>query len=175
MTKTLGRDKNIKILRSPKIVPKQFRPFKYKMAATPNIRLTWGRPAPALQEILTGFVHGEKASDLEERFARALDFFGLDYIFQYEVVTAYSLPDESRRIDFLVFDAGIGVPIEIGSSFVHAATSEKNAQLQRDAIINPILILLGMSPLSEESRVPWDRPRSFEDAKDIVSKMFIGA
>jgi hypothetical protein len=134
------------------------------------------QPDSKPEEVLTGFVHGKRASALEERFARALDFFGMEYIFQYEVESAYSLPQEGKRLDFLVFDGGIGIPIEIGSAFVHDSPSNVEEERVRRDTLNPILALLGIHQLGDpQYEVPFDRPLDFADAKDLIAELFISA
>ena len=76
----------------------------------------------------------------------------------------------------VVFDGGIALPVEIGSSFVHATQSQTEEQRFRDQVINDVLPMLGIMPISEiDSYVEYDRPEDFEDAKLLVAEMFINA
>jgi hypothetical protein len=179
MAKLIHHDPHIRV-QQPKTLtvhlPTDIRPFEYKKIGARPDEGAFERPTGPPEEMLTGFVHGKKASDLEERFAKALDFFGIEYIFQFEVQSAYSLPNEGKQIDFIVFDGGIGIPVEIGASFVHSGPSEQEMERLRQGIVNPILELMGIQRLGDPRyEVPFDRPYDFEDAKDIVAGMFISA
>lgn len=175
MPRLVYKDPAIRVLQWHEKVPKEVEPYEYKTRRTARIEPQFAQPPTPPEEILTGFVHGQRASALEERFAKALEFFGLDYIFQYEVVSAYSLPNEGKLIDFIVFDGGIGIPVEVGSKFVHQSTSDQEKERERDNVLNAILPLLGFMPISDEFRVPLDRPYDLEDAKSIVASLFINA
>ena len=179
MAKLIYRDPNILIPRNRSLIsllPKEVRPFEFKKIRTRRAGDSKQIPESFIQEELTGFVHGKRASELEERFANALEFFGIDFIFQFEVYTAYSLPQEAKQIDFVVFDGGLGIPIEIGARFVHGGGSRQAEDQRRRDEINPILLLQGILPLGDPLyEVPFDRPKSFEDAKEIVARLFISA
>ena len=179
MARLIYKDPNIRVSRPKSLItalPPELRPFQFKKLRTRRPDDPFVVPDNTAEEILTGYVHGKRASALEERFAKALDFFGIEYIFQFEVDTAYTLPNEAKQIDFIVFDGGLGIPIEIGSAFVHDSASKKEEDKARQDEINPILLLQGINPLGDELyQVPFDRPKSFEDAKDIVASLFISA
>lgn len=157
-------------------LPPELRPYEFKKEAAPALGAPETQPISAPQEQLTGYVHGKKASKLEERFALALDFFGMEYIFQYEVDSAYNLPSDAKVIDFIVFDGGLGIPIEIGARFTHGTDSQAQEDQNRQQELNAILPNLGLLPLGlPEYEVELDHPTDFEDAKTIVSELFINA
>lgn len=175
MAQLVFKDPNIRISQPKSLVtylPVEMRPYQFKKTRTPRLDTAVARPGPAPEEVLFGNIRGVRASALEERFAAALDFYGIPYRFQFEVPSAYSLPGEEKVIDFVVFDAGLGIAIEIGSRFVHATPSEQERDKQREAVINPILALQGIQPIMW---IPFDRPNSLEDAKELVSQLFISA
>mgnify|MGYP001608621481 FL=1 len=179
MARLVYADPAIRI-RQPKslivYLPEEMRPFEYTVPRPAKGEVKYFPSSPKPEELLTGYVHGKRASDLEERFALALQSFGIDFIFQFEVPSAYSLPDEAKLIDFLVFDGGLGIPIEIGASFFHASPSQKEEERERQNTINPILQLQGIWPLGDPRyQIPFDEPVSIEQAKDIVSQMFLSA
>ena len=173
MSKLVFKDPYIKVLQWHERIPKLVEPYKYKTRRTQRPDAIFDRPYSKPEEILSGFVHGERASVLEERFAIALDFYGLTYRFQYEVPSIYSLPNEGKQLDFIVFDGGIAWPVEIGSKFVHDSPSKKEEELARVSIINDILPMLGIMQITDDSYVEFDRPFDIEDAKGIVAEMFI--
>lgn len=174
MPELIYKDPYIKVPQWHERIPKEVEPYKFKTRRTQRIGATFERPEGPPEEFLTGYVHGVRASALEERFARALDFYGLQYQFQFEVPGMYSIPGEGKLIDFIVYDGGIAWPVEIGSAFVHDSTSKKEEEHQRVQTINNVLPMLGIMMIDEDnSYVPFDRPEDFEDAKDLVSQMFI--
>lgn len=173
MPKLIYHDPYISVLQPHERVPEEVEPYEYKTLRTKRIDAHFDRPESTPEEFLTGYVHGVRASVLEERFARALDFFGIDYRFQYEIPSIYSLPGEEKTIDFLVYDGGIAFPVEIGSLFVHGSPSNQEEERARIATINAVLPLLGIMSVTDDSYVELDHPKSFEDAKDIVSSLFI--
>jgi hypothetical protein len=179
MAKLIYKDPFVKVPQPKSLIvylPKEFRPFQYKKERIRRLDNSKFVPEANTKEVLTGFVHGRRASDLEERFAKALDFYGLDFIFQYEVATAYSLPNEGKKIDFIVFDGGLGIPIEIGASFVHDSPSKLEEERERQGLINPVLMAQGILPLGlEEYKVEFDRPKDFEDAKILARELFRNA
>jgi len=179
MARLIYADPNIRI-RQPKsltaYLPDEMKPFAYKTTRPARGEVKYFPASPKPEELLTGYVHGQKASDLEERLAIALDFFGISYIFQYDVVSAYTLPDEGKLIDFLVNDGGLWIPLEPGGGFFHRSPSQQEEERARQNTINPILMLMGIHPLGDPMyQIPFDRPTSIEDAKDIVSQMFLSA
>lgn len=88
-------------------------------------------------EGLTGFVRGFRASDIEERFARALDKLGIYFWFQYKVETQLSLPDQDKRVDFVVFHTpGQPQPIEIYGVRWHSSSGDRNRDRARQREIN---------------------------------------
>jgi len=119
-------------------------------------------------EGLTGFVKGMSASDLEERYARALDQRKLPYVFQYEVQTAYSLPSEERMVDFIV-EFGLRWPVEIDAEFTHKSAEQRAEDLIRDGMIDEALQGEGFGKLQ---RVPEWRVITQEAADVTVREQF---
>jgi len=176
--KLVYKDPNIRVLQWHERIPKGVEPYKYKTRRTQRPASLFDRPYTAPEEILTGYVHGERASALEERFARALDFYGMTYRFQYEVHSVYSLPGEEKTLDFLVYEGGIAIPIEIGSAFVHDSPSKREEEAHRVSLINDVLPMLGIMQITDDAwpmgnYVPYDRPYDLADAKLLVADRFI--
>ena len=176
MAKLIYADPTIHIRRPKSLVvnlPKELRPFQYPKTRSAKLKLDFIKDA-GTEEILSGFIKGERASDLEERLALAMDGFGVKYQFQFEVESAFSLPNESRKIDFIVDDAGTFIALEPGASFLHGTPSQKERDRARQQIINPILELLGIIPLGDPRyELPFDRPVSVEDARDLLRGMLV--
>ena len=176
MAKLLYKDPTFNV-RQPKslvvLLPKELRPFQYPKTRQEKLKLEFYRDVAA-KEILSGFVQGLSASDLEERLALALDEFGVKYTFQFEVDSAYSLPSEGRLIDFVINDAGTFIPLEPGATFTHGTPSQKERDRARQQVLNPILQSMGIVPLGTlQYELPLDRPTSVEDARRLLSEMLV--
>lgn len=121
-----------------------FRPYKYKKPRPQRI----GVPAYSNQaedEGLTGFVMGKDASNLEERFARALNRNNLDFIFQYEVETAQTVPGQEKEVDFMVSDPP--QPWEVDGNFTHKSAEQQGYDRDRDAQIDAAMSPYGFLPV----------------------------
>lgn len=173
MAKLVYKDPNIRVLQVQTRVPGVVKPYEYKTRRTARVEPIYDAAESKPEEMLTGYVHGERASVLEERYAIALDFFGLIYEFQYEIASMYSLPGEEKTIDFIVFDGGLAMPVEIGSRFVHGSPSKQEEEQARMNTVNEMLPMLGIQMLTDESYLPFDRPTDLEDAKQLVASMFM--
>jgi len=172
MPELIYKDPFIRIPQWHEKIPKEVEPYKYKPHSKPPIDPLNVPSIAEPGEQLSGYIDGKSASKLEERFAIALRFYGIQFQFQYEVPSVYSLPGQGKMIDFIVYDGGIAVPIEVGSAFVHGATSQKEAEKERTALINPVLSNLGILPFDDNSYLELDHPTSIEDAKRIVREKF---
>ena len=174
MPKLIFKDPNLKVPRFGRTrIPAIIRPFKYKITgkATP-ITPAPSIPAVNAQEILIGFVHGKTASDLEERFANALNESRLQFIFQYPVYGAYQISGEENKIDFMVFDGPVLIPVEPRGGFVHESPSKKEKDARRTQILNEVL---GRSGIHNIVQLDYDEPRDMESARKIIRDTFIRA
>jgi len=143
-------------------------PYYYKSAAKEKPLTRLNRiPQRKEDEGLTGFVHGVEASDLEERYARALEGFGKEFQFQYEVYTAYTLPGEQKKVDFLVND-GQYYPEEVDAAFTHKTAEQQSYDRIRDAVIDEHLSKYGFQPIK---RVDGDRLQTQEATNTVVSEL----
>jgi len=117
-------------------------------------------------ELLTGFVHGKEASDLEERFAKSLDKLGKKYIFEYEVLGPVGIPGQENQIDFVVEDTR---PIEVDGNWVHKSGSAKAEDQIRDAILNDFLSQYGWEPIM---RISGDQLEDQQQADTVAGELF---
>jgi hypothetical protein len=85
------------------MIKKGFR-FKKLRKKLPDAPLAAIRSRREIEdEGLTGFVHGQPAgSQDEERFARAFDKFDQSFQYQLSIPTDYSMPDQDKKLDFLI-------------------------------------------------------------------------
>ena len=100
-------------------------------------------------EEYTGEVQGSKASKFEEMAALALDRMAsvIDYIFQYEAVTPYTIPGYENKIDFMVNLGGLYRAIEIDHEWIHKTAEAQEYDRIRDQILNDVLQQQGIMPI----------------------------
>ena len=149
-------------------MPRPPKPFKYKMAPRPPQEPLNRIKVSGEGERLTGFVHGKEASDLEERFANALDKLHYSYMFEYEVLSNIGVPGEENQIDFIVFHEGTW-PIEVDGMWVHHSSAQKAKDKLRDALLDEALSKDGWEQIK---RVPGSDLESQEDADTVVREIF---
>jgi hypothetical protein len=142
------------------------KPFSYKLRPRPPKQPLNRIAGTSEDERLTGFVHGKEASDLEERFARALGGAGKDYIFEYEVVGPTTIPGQENQIDFIVDDI---YPVEVDGQFTHKSGAQKAHDQLRDAVLNEHLKQYGWNPID---RISGDKLETQEQADQIVREKF---
>lgn len=118
-------------------------------------------------ENLTGFVRGFNASDIEERFARALIKLDIGFWFQYKVETAFTMPEYQKRVDFIVFwMPGKVVPVEIYGDHWHSTAGDKARDTQREIEINEAGAKYGWQPLE----IVWGRELTDQQLADAKAR-----
>ena len=129
------------------MVTNLYRPFKYTRPRIQRIDAPALPQTPAEGEGLTGFVQDKEASDLEERFSRALYAYNIDFAFQVLVDTAYTLPHQEKQVDFMVY-AGQPQPWEVDGQWIHKSAEQKQYDRDRDAQIDEALRGQGYLPVA---------------------------
>lgn len=133
------------------------------------------RPIPAGKAIrfnesenLTGYINGMDASDIEERFARALDREQIKtYEFRVPMVAGRWMPGEVE-VDFMVWHAGQYQPVQIDGMFAHKASSQRALDAAKDAILNQYLEGQALPVI----RINGDLLDNQDEADKIVKEMF---
>ncbi len=148
------------------------KPYMYKRPSnrqleTPLNRLKQHRPI-ADPIPLTGFVHGLPASDIEERFARALRLRRKEFQFQIKFPTATSLPGEEKNVDFIVFD-GMAFPVEIDGYIGHHTGEQLGKDDFREQQLNEVFSKQGYQLMK---RVKWTKLETQQAADQIVGQLF---
>jgi len=120
-------------------------------------------------EVLTGYVQGQKASDIEERFAKALgkaikNGSIMSYEFQPSYIANRNVQGEIR-LDFLVH-VPPAQPIQIDGTFAHKAAEQKSKDKVKDAILNKHLEGTGTLPVI---RIPGNELDTDEMASDALA------
>lgn len=135
----------------------------------PNNRLA---PISAVKDSLplSGRLQGKAATDLEERFGRALKRAGLAFTFQWRVAAHNTIPGNEKLVDFLV-ENGLRCPVEIDGEFAHHSAAQQGQDLVREILLNHTFIRRGIQPIR---RVKWWQLASQELADQQVGEMFGG-
>ena len=144
-------------------------PYKYKLHGQANLAGLNRIQRWADEELLIGAVKGQRASDLEERFARALykNKRVLDFRFQVSFLAGRNLPGE-KRIDFLV-DTGRIIPVEVDGYFAHRSAAQQSRDSLKEILLNDYFQRVGYLPLV---RVPGDELATQEEADRRVRELF---
>jgi hypothetical protein len=114
--------------------------FKYRQPPTPPLQPANRAQAQKEVEGLTQTVQGKRASDIEERFARALDgnerVEGYDFIVHQ--ITGANLPGEAQ-LDFLVTSGGQQYAVQIDGEFAHKSAEQRAGDAVQDARLSEAL------------------------------------
>lgn len=104
---------------------KKTKPYRFPLGHAPRPDLI--QRTPSLQskekEVLTRQVQGQKASDLEERYAFAQDFYKIKYEFQYVTGAPKGMPGYNS-LDFLSFHNGTYRATQVDdTTFIHKGSA----------------------------------------------------
>ena len=111
-------------------------PYQYKKRREPaRPRVANRVRIPALQEGLTGFVKGLDASDIEERFAKALDKLGLEYSFRDHYFGPARNTPGAIEVDFMVH-SGNWQPVQIDGEIAHKTVGQRSEDRRKDQRLN---------------------------------------
>ena len=143
-------------------------PYKMKVPSKRRPRFGVNRLSrPVANEGLTGWVNGKEASDIEERFARALRNNNVDYSFRIDIPTAVSIPGEDKEIDFLIGDA-VRTAVEIDGEIGHKTEGQQARDIVREILVNEQLKKAGIRPTV---RIPWTKLLDQETANRTVQEL----
>ncbi len=147
------------------------KPFQYHInRRTDQKRIPTGK-AQRLggDEGLTGMVQGMEASDIEERFARALDNNpNVDgYTFRSTFIAGRMMPG-SVELDFLVYSLGEAVPVQVDGEYAHKSAEQRETDMLKDAQLDATLA--GAARPTE--RIPGDLLSNQENANRLVLERF---
>ena len=148
------------------------KPYKYKLPRMAGglSRAPLNRPKKETQaEVLTQAVQGQSASDIEERFARALykNERVEGFEFQQSYFAGRNMPGEVRP-DFIVY-AGTVYPVQIDGEYAHKSAEQKATDKAKDEQLDGYLTPMGAAVTQ---RIPGDLLQTQEDADRLVREMF---
>ena len=146
--------------------------YKYKSPREEKERLALNR-LPGIQEVkdqkpLTGWVHGKRATDIEERFARGLTSMKLEFRFQVPFFTRLTILGHEKVVDFVV-ENGFLYPIEVDGPVWHTIGTERGKDDVREILLNEVFRSIGHMSLQ---RVAWWRLETQAMADEVVGEMF---
>lgn len=122
--------------------------FRYKKMRTPSPpRVEALSQTGGDDEVLTGEVQGQNASDLEERFARALENVGVSFRFQMPVQTAHSLRGQEKNVDFLLYSGERQYPVEVYGPYFHETSAHRLKDEERERELNDAFQKMGLEKL----------------------------
>lgn len=123
------------------------KPFQYQIPSKrmPPPHLAPITPKDQTEEGLTGWVNGLRASDLEERWARALRAKNLKFIFHFQT----RIPGRGYKndIDFVVNDDFKRVAIEVFGPLSHEGEGNMRRDEVRISELNPVLASQGIESI----------------------------
>lgn len=143
--------------------------FKYKITKRHIDYVPRGEPiSPNVTEGFTGQIQGLKASDLEERFARALDKRKnvISYEFRKPFVAGRNMPGEIE-VDFSVYD-GSYYPIQIDGEFAHKSAAQRTSDEMKNIVLDGLL----KGSAHPVQRIRFDRLQTQEAADHVVREIF---
>lgn len=145
--------------------------FKYKLNRPPHKPLPFGRPNGKQQadEVLSGYIQGAKASDIEERFARALSKEkSVDgYSFRYPVISPRNMPGQ-LEIDFVVQCGGYVYPFQVDGEIAHKGYGKKQDDARKDILVNQYMKKYSAFPVK---RIDGELLSTQERADKIVREL----
>lgn len=147
------------------------KPFQFKIERTPvrpKETLQRLRPETKADEEFVGEIQGLPASDLEERFARALHRANLQYAFR-QVFGGSRNQSGTTELDFMVYVGPTQYPIQIDGEFAHASGEQKQEDLMKNAILDEALRGTNSQPTR---RIPYTLLQTQEDVNRLVRELF---
>jgi len=152
------------------VVPYKFK--KGRKAAPP--RVSNRVETQAFDEELTGEVQGWEASDIEERFARALRKNNIKFSFREHFFGPTRTTPGAVEVDFLV-ESGGWWPIFIDGEYAHKSQTKRDEDSVKDARLDELLMKYGINP---SRRIPDGKKYMVGDLDDqdsvdqIVEELF---
>lgn len=146
------------------------KPFKYKISRGNNKPAAFGKiKRETADEELTGLIGRDAASDIEERFARALykDARVSGFSFREPVITARNLPGQ-LEVDFVVQSGPEIYPIQVDGEYAHKGASKKADDARKDNMVNEYYKQYGARLVQ---RIDGEKLQNQEDADRLVRSL----
>ena len=146
--------------------------FKYKIRRIPRKPLPAGNiQQEGPEEILSGYIRGAEASDIEERFARALEAVRHvdNYEFRMPVISGRGLPGQ-LEIDFVVTLGALVYPFQIDGEYAHKGISKRMDDNRKDVLVNQYMQRYGAKPVM---RIDGEKLQTQEMADQLVKELIL--
>ncbi len=147
------------------------KPYKFKKPRAVKLLPLNRLKGTSADEVLGGVVQGQAASDLEERFAKALDNLGdaiQGYEFRVPYIQGRNMPGEIE-VDYVVYTP-FPQPIQIDGAFAHKSAEQRADDLYSDAVLNDHLRGVAMPVI----RIKDNELQTQEDANQRAREIFLG-
>ena len=126
-------------------------PYRYRKVRKPSTpRVTNRVSTQKEEEELTGFVQDWEASDIEERFAKALNKIDKVFSFREHYFGPARNTPGAVEVDFMVED-GSWFPIQIDGEYAHRTAAQREKDRLNDARLNQYFQKYGINPIQ---RIP---------------------
>lgn len=155
--------------------------FQYRQPPTPPLGRANRNDGQREIEQLGKVVQGKRASDIEERFARALDKNERvdSYEFIVHEITGANLPGEAQ-LDFLVTAGGQQFAVQVDGEFAHKSAEQRASDAVQDARLSEALKDVISEPYPTSgiaangliARVPGYLLEDQHEADKLVQEMF---
>jgi hypothetical protein len=146
--------------------------FRYKVRRIEIKPLPVGKiQRDSEDEGLTGYINGFAASDIEERFARALSRNeAIDgFTFREAVISGRNLPGQ-LEVDFIVFVGPQTYVFQLDGEFAHKGISKKQDDARKDALVDEYMRKYGARPVM---RIPGNQLENQEDTDRLVRSLIL--
>lgn len=144
--------------------------FKYKIKRPPAKDLPFGQIRKIKElEYLSGFIFGQKASDIEERFARALNREKRvkEFRFREPIINSRNLPGQ-LEVDFIA-TAGASVYVfQVDGEMAHKGYGKKQDDARKDVLVNEFMKRYNAFPVK---RIPGEALATQEQADQTVREL----
>lgn len=124
---------------------------------------------PAEDEGLTGFIGDWEASDIEERFGRALSKNEIRFSFREHFFGPTRTTPGAVEVDFLVWVGNMIYPLFIDGEYAHKTQEQKTEDRIKDARFDEYGRKYGLHP---SQRIAGDLLQTQDDTDQIVKEMF---
>ncbi len=149
---------------------KKLTPYKLKVAKSPRVEdAPLNRvDIPSEDEGLTGFIGEWEASDIEERFGRALGKNNNNFSFREHFFGPTRTTPGAIEVDFLVWVGSMCYPVFTDGEYAHKSQEQRANDKIKDAIFDEYGMRIGLQP---SVRIPGTELETQEEADLKVKEM----
>jgi hypothetical protein len=144
--------------------------FKYKIKRTNHAPVPKGKKTEVSDaEILSGEINGQAASDIEERFYRALRKDPRIDATEFRVPVLHGKGRPGQlEVDFMVYSASEVYAFQVDGEYAHKTATQKQEDAIKDALIDEYLSKNGAKPIV---RIDGSKLETQEETDKIVKDL----